>query len=92
MIELNIQAMVHMTYLVMPKMVEKKRGIVINLSSASAIKPAVMMNVYGSTKVCVCVFVFVDLLCYNVILFRLLWSSSVRLSLWSMPAKESLFR
>ena len=43
--------MVHMCHLFMPKMVEKKRGIVINLSSITAIRPSSLLTVYGSTKV-----------------------------------------
>ena len=51
MVEINVQSMIHMCHLFMPKMVEKKRGIVINLSSASAIRPYGILVVYRSTKV-----------------------------------------
>ncbi len=50
-VELNIQALMHMSHLIMPQMVAKGRGIVINLSSASTITPSVMLSVYASTKV-----------------------------------------
>ena len=50
-VELNVQALMHMTHVIMPKMVAKGRGIVINLSSASAIRPGPMLMLYASTKV-----------------------------------------
>ncbi len=49
-VELNIQTLMHMSHLIMPQMVAKGRGLVINLSSAIAIKP-IMLTVYASTKV-----------------------------------------
>ncbi|XP_064399135.1 very-long-chain 3-oxoacyl-CoA reductase-A-like [Halichondria panicea] len=49
-VELNIQALMHMSHLIMPQMVAKGRGIVINMSSGSAIKPTVMLMLYASTK------------------------------------------
>ena len=51
MVELNIQALMHMSHVIMPQMVAKGRGLVINLSSSSAIRNTVMLAVYGSTKV-----------------------------------------
>ena len=51
MVEINIQSMIHMSHLFMPKMVEKKRGIVVNLSSITTIKPTIIATVYASTKV-----------------------------------------
>ncbi len=51
MVELNIQALMHMSHLIMPQMVAKGRGIVINVSSAGAIRPTIMLTVYASTKV-----------------------------------------
>ncbi|XP_064399136.1 very-long-chain 3-oxoacyl-CoA reductase-B-like [Halichondria panicea] len=50
MVELNIQALMHMSHVIMPQMVAKGRGLVINLSSSSAIRNTVMLAVYGSTK------------------------------------------
>ncbi len=50
-VELNVQALMHMTHVFMPKMVAKGRGIVINLSSAVAIRPGVTFTLYASTKV-----------------------------------------
>ncbi|XP_064399134.1 very-long-chain 3-oxoacyl-CoA reductase-like [Halichondria panicea] len=50
MVELNIQALMHMSHVIMPQMVTKGRGLVINLSSASAIRPMIMFGSYASTK------------------------------------------
>ena len=50
-VALNTQTMVHMCHLFMPKMVEKKRGIVVNISSSTAVRPSSFLTVYGSTKV-----------------------------------------
>ena len=62
-VEVNVQATLYMTHLIMPKMVTRKRSIVINLSSASAIKHTVLLTVYGSTKV------RVQRDCFNMLLF-----------------------
>ncbi len=56
-VELNIQALMHMSHLIMPQMVAKGRGIVINMSSGSAIKPTVMLMLYASTKVSIIIIV-----------------------------------
>eukprot|EP00731_Ephydatia_muelleri_P021413 Em0014g4a len=51
-IELNCQAMVHMTHIVMKKMVqEKRRGLIINVSSASSLHPLPLLGVYAATKI-----------------------------------------
>lgn len=55
-IELNCQSMIQMTHLVMPKMVERKCGLVINISSLSAEFPAPLITVYSATKVFVTFF------------------------------------
>lgn len=55
-IELNCQSMVQMTHVVLPKMVERKKGVIINLSSSSAFFPAALMTVYSATKVFVVYF------------------------------------
>lgn len=36
--------------IVLPKMVEKKKGVIINLSSGSKIKPFAFISMYGASK------------------------------------------
>jgi 17beta-estradiol 17-dehydrogenase / very-long-chain 3-oxoacyl-CoA reductase len=50
MIELNCQSMVQMTHLVLPQMIEKSKGIIVNLSSVGSCQPTPMLNVYTATK------------------------------------------
>ena len=42
-----------MTKLLLPKMLERKRGIIVNLSSVASLFPMQMSAVYSATKVCV---------------------------------------
>jgi 17beta-estradiol 17-dehydrogenase / very-long-chain 3-oxoacyl-CoA reductase len=51
MIEINCQSMVQMTHLIMPKMVERKKGVVINLSSHASYIRIPLLAVYSATKV-----------------------------------------
>lgn len=50
-IKANIVAVTKMCAMVMPQMVERKKGIVINLSSLSAWMPAPTFAVYAASKV-----------------------------------------
>ena len=50
MIDTNIKGLVHMTRAILPGMVERKRGHVINLGSVAANYPYPGGNVYGGTK------------------------------------------
>lgn len=50
LVNCNIKAMTRMTLIVLPGMVERKRGLVINLSSLSSIIPAPLLAVYGASK------------------------------------------
>ena len=56
MIELNVTALVRLTYAVMPAFVEKAKGAVINISSALGIAPELLNGVYGGTKAFVLAF------------------------------------
>ena len=58
MIELNVTALVRLTYAVMPAFVERAKGAVINISSALAIAPELLSGVYGGTKAFVLAFGF----------------------------------
>lgn len=51
MIRCNITSMVNMCRLVMPGMVERRRGCVINIGSASSEIPSPLLTIYGATKV-----------------------------------------
>ncbi|XP_072045239.1 very-long-chain 3-oxoacyl-CoA reductase-B-like [Amphiura filiformis] len=50
MINCNCLAVTMMTYLVLPGMIERKKGIIINVSSASGMNPSPLLTVYSSTK------------------------------------------
>lgn len=47
----NVHSVTNMSLLLMPRMVEKKKGVVINVSSATALFPSPLLTVYGATKV-----------------------------------------
>jgi len=51
LINLNITSCVVMTHLIMKEMAERHRGLVINISSASADRPTALLNVYAAAKV-----------------------------------------
>lgn len=50
MIDINIKGLTHLTHLLLPKMVEKGIGTIINLSSTAGSYPYFGANVYGSSK------------------------------------------
>lgn len=50
-VQCNIVSVLAMCQIVMPGMVEKKKGVVINISSATALFPSPMLSVYGASKV-----------------------------------------
>lgn len=50
-IELNCQATVRMTHLILPTMVARGRGIIINISSFAANSPLPLLGVYAATKI-----------------------------------------
>ncbi|XP_040185057.1 inactive hydroxysteroid dehydrogenase-like protein 1 isoform X2 [Rana temporaria] len=49
-INVNIGAAVMMVHIVLPGMVQRKRGAIVNVSSATCMKPTPLMNVYASSK------------------------------------------
>lgn len=51
MIELNCQAMVQMTHMLLPAMVARRRGAIINISSTSSLYPVPLLGVYSATKI-----------------------------------------
>ena len=50
MIDTNIRALVHVTRIILPGMVERKRGHIINIGSVAGNWPYANGNVYGATK------------------------------------------
>ena len=50
MLEVNNNAMVAMTHLVLPGMVSRRRGAVVNLSSVAGTNPMPLISLYSSTK------------------------------------------
>lgn len=50
MINVNVGAMTMMTRIVLPSMLRRQRGIIVNLSSISSLQPLPLMGVYGATK------------------------------------------
>jgi 17beta-estradiol 17-dehydrogenase / very-long-chain 3-oxoacyl-CoA reductase len=49
----NVGATTMMTSLVLPGMKQRKRGIIINLSSVLGVAPGPFLSVYSATKVCI---------------------------------------
>ena len=56
MIELNVTALVRLTYAILPAFVKRGGGAIINLSSVTAIMPEVLNGVYDGTKAFVLAF------------------------------------
>uniref|UniRef100_UPI00358F8676 very-long-chain 3-oxoacyl-CoA reductase n=1 Tax=Myxine glutinosa TaxID=7769 RepID=UPI00358F8676 len=50
MINVNIFSVVKMTQLVLPGMVERSRGIIINIASATALIPCSLLSLYSASK------------------------------------------
>lgn len=47
----NIMSMVRMCHIVLPKMIEHKKGIIVNIGSLSGVIAAPLATIYGATKV-----------------------------------------
>lgn len=50
LINVNITSVCQMTRIVLPQMVERKKGAILNLSSASAMYPVPLLTVYSASK------------------------------------------
>lgn len=50
MIELNVLAVVNLTYAFLPGLLKRKRGAIINVASTAGLQPLPFMAVYGATK------------------------------------------
>ncbi|XP_078699620.1 inactive hydroxysteroid dehydrogenase-like protein 1 [Branchiostoma floridae x Branchiostoma belcheri] len=49
-VNVNVATVTMMTHLVLPGMVERKRGAVVNIASASSLRPTPLMTAYSATK------------------------------------------
>lgn len=50
-INCNIMSMARMTRLVLPQMIERKRGVIVNIGSISSAFSTPLATIYGATKV-----------------------------------------
>jgi 17beta-estradiol 17-dehydrogenase / very-long-chain 3-oxoacyl-CoA reductase len=50
-IKCNICSMTNMTQIILPQMVERKKGVVVNVSSLAAVIPSPLLTVYSASKV-----------------------------------------
>lgn len=50
-IEANIHSVTHMTALILPEMVKRKKGVLINISSMAGVIPNPLLTIYSATKV-----------------------------------------
>ena len=50
-IKCNISSVTNMSLIILPQMVERKKGVVVNVSSVTAIIPSPLLTVYASSKV-----------------------------------------
>ncbi len=50
MVHLNVQAVVELTHLLLPPMVEARRGAIINVSSTASFQAVPYTSIYGATK------------------------------------------
>lgn len=50
-ISANVHSVIQMTAIILPQMVERKKGVVINIASAASILPSPLLTVYSATKV-----------------------------------------
>jgi short-subunit dehydrogenase len=50
MVQLNVSALLHLTHLVLPQMVERRRGAILNVASTASFQPGPYAAVYFATK------------------------------------------
>jgi len=50
MINCNMLSLTMMTKIVLPQMVERRKGVIVNISSGSACEPVALLTVYSATK------------------------------------------
>ncbi|XP_014398783.1 PREDICTED: very-long-chain 3-oxoacyl-CoA reductase isoform X1 [Myotis brandtii] len=59
MLNVNILSVCKMTHLVLPGMVERSKGVILNISSASGMGPVPLLTIYSATKVnsTICIYI-----------------------------------
>jgi short-subunit dehydrogenase len=50
MVQLNVAALTHMSRLFLPKLIRRRRGMIMNVSSTAAFQPGPLMSVYYASK------------------------------------------
>jgi|UniRef100_A0A7S4FHB3 17beta-estradiol 17-dehydrogenase / very-long-chain 3-oxoacyl-CoA reductase len=50
LVDINIKSMIELTYAVLPGMIERKKGAIVNISSVSGLFPCPLLATYGATK------------------------------------------
>ncbi len=50
MVQLNVTALTDLTRLFLPKLIQRRRGMIMNVSSTAAFQPGPLMSVYYATK------------------------------------------
>lgn len=50
-VNINMGSLTMMCWLVLPQMLERRRGAIVNLSSSSSVGPLPYMNIYSASKV-----------------------------------------
>lgn len=78
-----------MCILVLGQMVERKKGLILNVSSASAVLPTPLMTMYSSTKVNIVVHKKTWNVIFKTFDFRRTCTSLVKIWHWSMPRSVS---
>lgn len=96
-IECNIASVTNMCKVVMPGMVERRKGVVINISSTAAAIPSPLMTVYAATKAYIDKFsndLAAEYAKYNIVVQCLLPGyvatkmSKIRRSTWMAPSPQ----
>lgn len=50
-INCNIMSMARMCHMILPQMIERKKGVIVNVGSLSSAMPTPYLSIYGATKV-----------------------------------------
>jgi 17beta-estradiol 17-dehydrogenase / very-long-chain 3-oxoacyl-CoA reductase len=50
LINCNVMSMINMTWIVLPQMVDRKKGLIINISSMASVIPAPLLTTYAASK------------------------------------------
>lgn len=53
MVDVNMKSTVSLTQVLLPGMISRKRGLVVNMSSGAALFPNPLIGLYSASKVCI---------------------------------------